>query len=261
MSVIDTEGRLFGRFNLVDAVLVVLLVAAIPAGYGAYLMFRDPPARLVAVMPTLLTQAPVMQVEIRGANLRPYMRVSFGTTQAPSFLFYGPTSAFVPLPPLAPGTYDVVLFDYMREVARLPNALTIAGAVPPATVQLQVTGAFSGIKPGAKAELFKGLVMLGPEGLIATIQSAEPLRQGEGLLYVSAEQTIRVPMPDEREVPATLLLTCQTRVDDGKLLRCWAGGRFLAPAIHIPLSGSTGDFLFRVEQIAPPPAPAAEGAK
>ena len=40
MSVIDKDGRVFGRLNLVDAAIIALIALLIPIGYAAYLLFR-----------------------------------------------------------------------------------------------------------------------------------------------------------------------------------------------------------------------------
>lgn len=260
MPVIDARGRIFGRFNLIDTLVVLLVVAAVPVAYGAHLMFRDPPATLSAVTPGIVTQSPAAQVAIVGTNLRPYMRVSFGTTQAPSFLFYGPTSAFVPLPALAPGTYDVVLFDYMREVARLPNGLTIVGAVPPMTVQVEVVGAFTALEPGAEAGVAKFQEYFGADGVFASVTATGPARVSSGRVHLADGVIVSVPVPAQREVPATLTMKCPARMDQAKLLRCWTGEAFLAPDSHVTLSGPHGTVLFRIEQINPIPQPV-EGPK
>ena len=113
---------------------------SIPVGYGAYLLFRTPRTTLVSIVPATLLEGSRQRVEIDGANLRPFMRVSFDTTPAKSFLLGSTKYALVDLPDLKPGAYDVVLYDYMQEVARLPKAITIA---PIATdVELEVVGAF-----------------------------------------------------------------------------------------------------------------------
>jgi len=124
MPIIDERGRVFGRLNLVDAAVGLLLLALLPAAYGSYLLFKAPPPRLTSVIPSSLRPGPGVQIEVRGENFRPYMRVSFNDVQGRSFLFYNPVSAFVQLPDLPPGKYDVVLYDYMQEVSRLPGAFT-----------------------------------------------------------------------------------------------------------------------------------------
>ena len=47
MSIIDERGRLFGRLNLVDAAVGALLLALMPAAYGAYLLFKEPVPKLM----------------------------------------------------------------------------------------------------------------------------------------------------------------------------------------------------------------------
>ena len=127
MPVIDSQGKVFGRFNLVDVLLVALLAAAVPAAHASRALFRESHAQLTAISPKAVEQGADRLIELTGVSFRPYMRVSFGATQAASFQYYGATQAFVPVPALEPGTYDVVLYDHAREVARLPQAMSVTG--------------------------------------------------------------------------------------------------------------------------------------
>ena len=45
VSVVDSQGRLFGRINLIDAAVLVLLVLLLPLAYAASLMFQPRHAR------------------------------------------------------------------------------------------------------------------------------------------------------------------------------------------------------------------------
>ena len=119
MSIIDERGRLFGRLNVVDAAVALLLIAIVPVGYGAYLLFRAPVPKLTGLAPDAFIQGPNQQTAVHGENLRPYMRVSFGDKQGQNFLFVDPQTAVIPLPDLPPGQYDVVLYDYARENGHL----------------------------------------------------------------------------------------------------------------------------------------------
>ena len=122
--------------------------------YGAFLLFRTPRPTIVSVVPATLLEGSRQRLEIDGTNLRPFMRVSFDTTPAKSFLIGSTKYALVDLPDLKPGTYDVVLYDYMQEVARLPKAFTVA---PLATdVQLEVIGAFKSASDTLAANLKVG---------------------------------------------------------------------------------------------------------
>ena len=121
MTPLDTDRRSSLRFNLVDVVVAIVILGLIPIAYGAYLLFRTPPPTLVSVSPVRLFEGHNQRLEIDGANLRPFMRVSLNSTPARSFLIGSTKYALVDLPDLKPGEYDVVLFDAVREVARLSD--------------------------------------------------------------------------------------------------------------------------------------------
>lgn len=249
MPVIDSQGRVFGRFNLVDALLVVLLMVALPAAYAARVLFRDPPAHLSAIAPTAVDQGAERLIEITGLNLRPYMRVSFGTTQAASFQFYGTSQAFAPMPALEPGAYDVVLYDHAREVARLPQALTVTGPGRPPHVELRIRGAYLGLTQAAADLLDIGRPMNASEGVIGTIMSREAPRPAVARVFVSDALTVPVPMDGQLEVPATIVLTCPTSVGPGGVLRCATAGTTLAPDRYLSFQGPSGRLLFRIDEI------------
>src|SRR6266545_4571817 len=136
MPLIDDDGRLFGRVNLFDALAALVVLAMIPLAYGAYLLFRSPPARLTTVEPKTMTQGPNLRLQIFGENLRPFMRISLNDVQARTFLIASTKGAEVDLPDLGPGTYDVVLYDYAQELNRLPKAVTIIANAPTATLAM-----------------------------------------------------------------------------------------------------------------------------
>lgn len=249
MPLIDDRGRVFGRFNMVDALALLLLAAAIPGGYVAHLMFRAPRAQLIQVVPAVINQGVNQQVEVTGRNFRPYMRVSFGGVQGASFLYYGATQAFVPLPALEPGTYDVVLYDYMREVGRLPQALTVTGPAKPATVQVTVMGAFTGQPLGQPSRLAVGQTLYGAGGLVALTTEVGAPRPSVARVRVSEVLTVPVTMDEWNEVPATLTLTCPTELAADGILRCATGGIVLAPDVNIMLRGPDNQLPFRVDRI------------
>src|SRR6478752_687512 len=136
MTIVDAEGRLFGRWNFVDVVVVVLLLAIGPLGYAAFVLFRSPDPRIVSIEPAEVLEGPNQRVVIRGTNLRPYMRLSFNNVQGRTFLFQDSTRAEVDLNEMPPGKYDVVLYDFGQERHRLAQALTVkpnSSLVPAAT--------------------------------------------------------------------------------------------------------------------------------
>jgi len=51
MALVEDRGRAFGRFNPVDVFMFALVVVMIPIAYGAYALFRTPPAKLSGIEP------------------------------------------------------------------------------------------------------------------------------------------------------------------------------------------------------------------
>lgn len=251
MPLIDSHGRVFGRFNLVDALLVLLVIVALPLAYASRVLFRDPPPRLTLVAPKVLNQGADRLIELTGEHFRPYMRVSFGTTQAPSFQFYGPRQAFVPMPALEPGTYDVVLYDHEGEVARLAQVLTVVGPVRPPRITLRIRGAYTGVSAEHAGLLIAGRPMNATEGVIGQIESRDEPRAAVARVRVSDALTVPVAMEGLLEVPATILVTCPTSVGPGGVLRCATSGVTFAPDMHISFEGPSGLLLFRIDGIDP----------
>lgn len=247
MSFIDDRGRIFGRLNVVDAGLVLLAVAMVPVAYGAYLLFRDPTPRLLDVRPRVLNQGPNLQVEIHGENLRPYMRASFGTLQGRTFLFGNPTSAVVQLPDLPPGKYDVVLYDYMQEVSRLPGALTIEGPPVSPQITVEVTGAFTGVTADQVGKLVKGyrLPETGGGATILDVDRSEP-----AVARVRAgDSSFVIPLKGQNELPARLSVPCFLNMSSDGFLQCHVAGVPLAPDANFRVPGLQTSLNFRVAQV------------
>jgi hypothetical protein len=153
MPVIDTRGRLFGAINLIDFAALVCVALLLPLVYGAYMLFRTPPSRIVAAVPNSLPYVKTTEqhIQITGRYLRPFLRARLGDNQAKSFTLLSPEAAEIRFADIPPGLYDIVLLDESQEVARLPKALTIE---PP---PLQLLGSFSG-----DTVLSPGLTFAGP---------------------------------------------------------------------------------------------------
>src|SRR5262249_52544359 len=166
VTVLNERDRTGSRFNAVDAAVAVVLLMLIPLAIGAYLLFRTPPPSLSHIAPSTIVEGPNQRIEIDGANLRPFMRVTLDTIPANAFLLGSTKYGLVDLPPLKPRTYDVVLSDYAREVARLPKALTVA---PVATdVELDVDGAFKSPSDAAAGQLKVGATFA-PGGMVTIL--------------------------------------------------------------------------------------------
>jgi hypothetical protein len=252
MSIVDERGRVAGRINLIDAVAAVAIVVLVPVAYAAYLLFRTPPAALRAVQPAKVYQGPNGRVAIEGENLRPFMRVSFNTIQGRTFLIGSTKLAQIDLPDLDPGTYDVVLFDYMREVSRLPKALTVLPFSPTPTIVMQVSGSFKQINDNLANLLRVGTQFPPTGGPLAEITSVAPRRAAQLRLRAGAE-TLRLPLPGELELPATLRLHCFTQSSpDGSIHCAMSGPQFpanVAPDSYLTLAGPTGWVSFQIDEV------------
>ena len=114
MALVDDRGRLFGRINLIDALVGGLVIAAIPLAYAAYALFRQPQPSLTGIEPSTITPT-TANVTVRGENLRPFLRVSFGQHQGVTFSLSTPTTAEVKVPELPAGEVQP---DPLRRRAR-----------------------------------------------------------------------------------------------------------------------------------------------
>ena len=225
MTVLDERGRIAGRFNLVDVCASIVLLLFIPLAIAAYILFRTPVATLATITPKTLFEGPNQRIEIDGANLRPFMRVSFDTTPANSFLLGSTKYAIVDVPPLRPGVYDVVLYDYAREVARLPKALRIAA--PAADVSLEIMGRFEGVTEAAAAALKPGQRLPSSDQPLATIVSIGARVPG-ALRLRFGEETIPVAS-NRQDLEATLLVACESKRGADGAIRC------VVPALDQPI--------------------------
>ena len=127
MTMIDDRGRLFGRFNLIDSLVVLLVLIAIPMAYGTYLLFRPGTPRIDSVSPSNITKEEqrvtnaarlVAKFKIKGTGFTPLLRARIGDADALGFVFENPNSADVLVGPIPAGPQDLILMDGVQEVAR-----------------------------------------------------------------------------------------------------------------------------------------------
>jgi len=245
MTIVDAEGRLFGRWNFVDVVVVVLILAVGPLGYAAFKLFRSPDPRIVSIEPAEVVEGPNQRVVIRGTNLRPYMRLSFNNLQGRTFLFQDSTRAEVELNEMPPGKYDAVLYDFGQERHRLPQALTVKpnSSLTP-TQDVVVVGRFIGLSEADSALVRKGMALPFPGELLDMAAS----RPSVPKVYFGAAP-IEVTSPAKLEVPAALKVACFVKLSGG-LPECGRSDFTLRPmyVLTIPTSGSTA-LSFQVDQV------------
>lgn len=242
MPILDEEGRLFGRVNLVDAVVAVLVAGLIPLAYGGYLLFRAPAPRLTGVEPAEVVMADNLRVKVRGENLRPYMRVSFGTYQGITFGFLSATEALVDLQKMPPGVYDVVLYDVAQERSRLPGALTVRRSPLPDT-EVIVVGTLGGLHGDAVGRVQPGMTI---EGVGPIVQVGRPLADvtrayaGNALIEIAGKDTERVPV--------AIRVGCYVEVPQSAP-RCLGDGIALQPAAVLMLATPVGKLPFQIDQV------------
>lgn len=129
MTILDGRGRLFGRLNLIDVLAVLLILAVVPLTYRAWGLFRTPSPVIERVTPSVVEAGKANQhVDVYGRDFRPYLRAGIDKLGA-RFLFDSTTHASVELPSLAPGTYELTLFDDAKDIFRFPNAVTAKAPV------------------------------------------------------------------------------------------------------------------------------------
>jgi hypothetical protein len=244
MTIVDADGRLFGRWNFVDVLVLFLLVALVPLGYAAYLLFRAPDPQVVSISPTEVIEGPNRRIEVRGLNLRPYLRVSFNSLQGRTFLFQDTTKAEVDLNEMPPGVYDVVLYDFGQERHRLPQALTVKPNLSVApSGEVMAVGRFISLTKDTAALVRKGMTLPFPGELV---DSAPPRVAVPKVFFGAA--LIDVPTPDKLEVPAILKLTCFMKLTAG-LPECGRADFTLRPQHVLTMAEGDVGLSFQVDQV------------
>ena len=242
MALVDDRGRLFGRFNLVDAVVAVFVIGLIPLLYGAAALFWSPLPVLTAVEPATLAQQPGMRIRIKGEHLRPYLRVSFGDLQGIDFLFRSTREAEVNLQDMPPGTYDVILYDSAQERARLKNALTITRAPIPPT-RMTLVGMFGNLDAEGAKQLTAGTVIDGV-GTIRRVGQLIPAAvrvNANGLL-------VQIPIEQAVMLPAEVEAGCDVQPSQGAPY-CTQKGIALQPTMVLFGNHALGKLPFQIDQI------------
>jgi hypothetical protein len=246
MGLIDDRARLFGKINLIDAIVLLLLVGLVPTAYAAYRLFRVPVPTIIAVEPRQVTEKQTTTLQLTGTDFRPYLRARFGTYESGGFLVQSPTQAEIKVPSALPvGTYDLTLYDEGRKLVSMPSALTVVGSlvhsasvVQAVSVAVQVVGVFVGLSP-ADVRLIHPGATLGPNATIVATRQPEP---GTVRLKVSGT-TMITPVARQSQVPAIVRLGCN--VAGGQ---CLIGNIVLAQdaIVSLPVAARPGELSERV---------------
>jgi hypothetical protein len=240
MPLVDDRGRIFGRLNLIDAIVAAFLILLVPLGAAAYLMFRAPMPRLGSVEPTmLLPGVPKQRIHLHGENLRPYLRVNFNGHKAEQLLLLDFTSAEVVVPELPPGRYDVTLYDQAREVGKIENAITVPAPAPEPTTTIRLDGVFRGLTPQTAEALIKN-PKLPDYGEILVAGTPRP----EERWLVAGNIAPSIPVSQRTALPAAIRLTCTLRER-----QCRVNDIQLTPRTTLRLPTAAGEVEFFVEDV------------
>ncbi len=258
MALVDDRGRIFGRFNLIDLALAVLLLGLIPLAYAGYALFRVPPPTLTSVEPAQLQLDSEMRMRIHGTNLRPYMRVSLDNNQTRQFLFKDSTTAEVVFTDVPPGTYDVVLYDFAQERSRLPKGLTITNPALPIT-EVYAAGFLTGVKPDFLKTLKPGFSFQGAATIVAVGKISADMAR-----IAAADRLIDIPATTTSRVEMLVKIPCSVQATPNGIANCRAGspngpgvflGPPLGPGVYLMLPIFDVRLPFLISQVRPPLQP------
>jgi hypothetical protein len=245
MAIVDERGRVFGRWNLLDLAVLVLLLGLIPLGYAAFVLFRDRPPQLLSVEPTQIAQTDTFTLHVKGLNFRPYMRVSIGTQQGREFLFKSTEEADVPFTSVPPGTYDVVLFDQAQERFRLRQVVTVSPSNLPST-QIVAIGAFVNLDAATAAKLQAGTTLPAGGEILAVGKPIPDLTD----LYAGSK-VVGVTLPNALRVPAVARFSCHI-LEQGGTPYCSINQVTIAPKNIVRVATPAGDVPFQVQRARSP---------
>jgi hypothetical protein len=207
MPLIDDQGRVFGRVNLIDAAVGVMLIALVPVAYSAYLLFKTPAPSIESIDPQTVPLAPEMRVKLRGGGLRPLLRAHIGETMARAYLYENDQSVDVLFSGVPAGTHDLVLFDGVQEVARVANGIRVVAPPRLVSSRVLVGGVFVGLDPDRARSLTAG--QRAPESGDAEMEVLEVGTVRPDFRFLTAgEANVVLPLDTLVQVPALVRLRC-----------------------------------------------------
>lgn len=265
MSVIDDKGRVFGRLNIVDALVLLFIVVLIPLAYGTVLLFRPAMPRIDSAWKVDITNEErrivgggsllTAKIKVKGTAFNPMLRASIGGQPALAFVFENPNSADVLVGPVPPGAHDLVLFDGVQEVARAKGAVVIDN---PATRVIRAEGWLTNLEPAIAADLKVGSTFP-PATASHEIVDIGPPRPARTRIRLGA---LDADMPIEGRVErrAVVNLRCDPQGADFRTGQepCTIGGQAVlgTTLVTVSLPGPAVTIGFAIEEIFPTAPPA-----
>jgi hypothetical protein len=255
MKFIDRDGRVFGRFNLIDAALVAFVVLLLPIGYATYLLFRPARPVIESVTRVEVTNEErrvtgggmmIFKLKVKGSGFNPLLRASIGSTPALGFVFETPNSADVIVGIVPPGKHDLVLVDGIQEVARAREAVEISATDGPS---IRAYGWLTGLSQAEADTLKAGYGSDNAAPGAFRIVAAGPVRPAKARVALGTRAT-DLPMQGLFERAAELVMRC----DWPSSRTCTVGGESLReePPLLISLPGG---LRFEIEAMDPADEP------
>lgn len=256
---VDGQGRIGGRINLVDALCLLFVAGLIPIAYSSWLLFHPARPRIDSIERTTVTATqeiaigqPIrMMVKVRGDHFVPILRAYIGGVPALGFAFESPQSADIIIGQSVPeGTHDLVLYDGPTEVARAAGAISV-GPSPGALIR--VIGAFT-LVDRESAERLK----VGQTFAVAGRTPSQILALGEVTAdrreLASPAGGIQTASPGTFEREAILRMQCDPHPD---VASCHVSGVNIAKSAGavIDVPGSSPRYRLRVHAIVPDQEP------
>jgi hypothetical protein len=176
--------------------------------------------------------------------------VSFGTTPAASFLLGSTKYALVDLPELKPGAYDVVLYDYMQEVARMPKAVTVEPSPPQTSVLVDIGGMLISLTSEQVPKLEPGLKLPDggpPDTEILAVGAPEP-----EVMHIKTGDKTTMAVPSETgplQLPARIRTKCYVLMTTDGALTCTIRNVPLAPDAIVQFVWHGQALNFRVSDV------------
>jgi hypothetical protein len=254
MTMIDSQGRLLGRINLVDAAAIAFIVVLIPIGYATYLLFRPARPAIESVTRVEVTREErrvaggmplTAKLKVRGSGFNPLLRARIGGFEAMGFVFENPNSADVLVGIVPPGRHDLILYDGIHEVARAREAVEVVNISAP---RVRAFGWLTRLSPADAPNLKPGFASeaQAPNAFeIVTVGPAQPARARIG----SEAQVADILLEGQVERAAEILVRC----DFPSTESCRISGEDLTP---LPMMASLpGGYYFQIEEVAPTTEP------
>jgi hypothetical protein len=209
MPLIDEQGRVFGKVNAVDAAVAAAVIVLIPVAYAAYLLFRPAPVKIIGVEPSRVPAGRTTRVKISGEHLRPYLRAQFGSEQVHSLLIETPTVAEAEVKDLAPGTYDLTLYDEIEQIAQKKSVLTVVTPEALMPVSIRLVGDFVDLDAMAAKSIVAGMKFGNAENPSEVVAAGSPTPYSRKVLTGGpGTPPIQVPIAGRLQVPATVRTMC-----------------------------------------------------